>query len=29
MQLYQWAFEQARAVTRPSLLETRFAPSLN
>ena len=28
-ELYQRAFEQARAVVRPSLLETRLAPSRN
>jgi hypothetical protein len=29
VQLYQWAFAEAQAVVRPSVLETRFAPSRN
>jgi hypothetical protein len=29
LQLYQWAYEQARAVVRPSILESRLAPVWN
>jgi hypothetical protein len=28
-QLYQWAYQQAQAVVRPSILEGRLAPSWN
>ena len=28
-QLYQWAYEQARAVVQPSRMERYFVPSLN
>jgi hypothetical protein len=28
-QLYQWAYEQARGVLRPSVHEGRLAPSVN